>query len=729
METTPLRQTGAHFIAGHFDCPSPSPMLKYAAGVCEVLTSDPLCIDPARRLAPVDRLIRWPGPMFNGLVQFNLVECQRRPQWREFAQYWREYDVDYQVEQALDAQGRRIFAFNGFSTYQHLFSVWQGHATLDYRTIVREGLPWYRQQIDKRLQTPHGAATSGDAGQREFFLAVSTVMSGVEAVLQRYAKACEEYAGTGAEGNRGAMRDLAAGFRQFLVGPPRGFFEALLLVHFMNALDGFDNVGRLDQYLHPFYIKDIRSGVLSEDQAQDLLVETFDIWGACDHWQVVVGGTDRDGKDASNELTRLILKARARVRRPKPSVSLRWSTKSPPDLLEAAMDLLAQGVGQPALYNDDLYIDAWQRIGVPHEDAVEFVFGGCSETHIAGKSAARDAFLNIVKAMEAVFYDGRVSRDGPRFGLQTGPPEQLPTFEAFLAAYKRQAQYLVDTFVRYRNVAQEVIARCHPALVRSIFVQGCLESGVSNTAGGSKYDYGMIDVYGLPNVANSLLAVRRLVYDQNRASMAELADALATNFEGRPDLRAVCLDLPKYGNDLDEVDAIAADIAEHLFEHILRQRIWNGDGYYAFCASSPGAHVMFGQTTGATPDGRLAGTPLANSMGPMQGTDLRGPTAMLKSVAKLPLWKCLGTPVVNLSVRPDLVAGGQRHAVTALVRSFFAMGGMQLQLNIVERDTLIDAMKRPQEHRSLIVRVSGFSARFTDLPAELQEEIVSRTVH
>ena len=728
MNTRILRDAGAYFLAGHADSPSASPMVKYAEGLREMLARAPLNLDVDRPLAPSGRLVEDPlSPIFNGLVRVSLESPlgSERPV-DGFGDYWKAYDVDRQVEEALDAEGREIFAVNGQDRYQHLFSSWQGHATVDFAALLQRGLPWYRDRIRRGLEE---AENAGEEERREFFLALETVMSGIETVVQRYAAACAD----GAADSRGARHDgmsrLAGAFRKYQAGPPRDFFEALQLVHLMNAVDGYDNVGRLDQHLYPFYARDVNRGTLTPDRAEALLAEAFDIWGSQNHWQVVVGGTDREGRDASNDLTGLILAARGRVDRPKPSVSVRLSEESPAGLLESALDLLAKGLGQPALYNNDLYIRAFQQIGVPAEAATEFVFGGCSETHIGGRSAARDSFFNLAKALEAVFYNGRVSSDGPSFGVETGPPEDLRSFEEFVAAYRRQVEYLIDTFVRCRNHVQRVVARLQPALVRSIFVSGCLESGRSNSAGGSEYDYGMIDVYGIPNVANSLLAVRRLVYEDQALPMVGLVHALRDNFRGHEEVRAWCRRLPKYGNDQEEVDGIAAEVAGHAFEHVLRQRIWNGDGYYAFCASAPGAHVMFGKTTGATPDGRLAGTPLANSVGAMQGTDLNGPTAMLKSASKLPLSRCVGTPVVNLSIRPELLLGSDRETVAELVRTFFRLGGMQLQVSLVDRAVLLDALEHPEAHPSLMVRVSGYSARFTELSPDLQQEILERTVH
>jgi len=326
-------------------------------------------------------------------------------------------------------------------------------------------------------------------------------------------------------------------------------------------------------------------------------------------------------------------------------------------------------------------------------------------------------------------YNGRVSYDGALFGVETGALDNLTTFDAFFSAYQRQAEYLIATFVRIRNTVQKIMARVQPALVRSIFIDGCFASGRSNSAGGATYDYGMIDLYGLPNVVNSLYAIRRLVYEEQRVSLTTFASALSQNFQGFESLRRQCLQLPKYGNDIAAVDEIASKVGEHVFDYVLQQRNWQGNGYYAFCASGPGQHMFYGKTTGATPDGRLAGTPLANSMGAMAGTDLHGPTALLRSVAKLPLWKCVGSPVVNISISPQLFNRDHRSTVPSLIKTYFHLGGMQLQITIVDKQTLIDAIEHPEHHRALIVRVSGYAARFTELSADFQQEILSRTIH
>lgn len=701
-----FREAGAYFLAAHYDCPSPNPTLKFAEGMRAALALTEVSLDPARFFAPVE----W----FNGLGVWV-------PEIPEAKEYWQAYDINHLLPAALDDEGKALFAFTGFGQYQHLFSSWQGHATLDYATIVQSGLPAYRERIQRGLSKAHSAE------EADFFQALTIVMSGIDTVLLRFADAAQQQAAI-SDANLYLPR-MAAGMRQLLAGPPRDFYEALLFVHLMNALDGYDDVGRLDQYLYPFYARDIADGSLSAEEAEMLLADVFDLWGSHGHWQIVVGGADAQGHDVTNALTHVILKARAHVKRTHPSVSVRLSDEAPAELMDSALELLSAGVGQPAFYHDALYQHALRQLGVAPEDAAEFVFGGCSETHIAGKSSARDAFFNLAKALEAVFYNGCVAADGPRFGVDTGPLGDLTTFDAFLDAYRRQVEYLITTFVRYRNTMQQILAGVQPGLIRSIFIDGSIEAGVCHCAGGSKYDYGMIDVYGIPNVANALYAIRQLVYEEQRVSLENLVGALSRNFAGEEELRQWCLQAAKYGNDDDAVDAIAAIVGGHVFDYVLQQRMWQGDGYYAFCASAPGQHIHFGKTTGATPDGRLAGTPLANSMGAMQGTDLHGPTALLSSVAKLPLWKCVGSPVVNINVSPQLFNRDHRRTVPSLIKTFFDLGGMQLQVNVIDKQTLIDAIEHPENHRALIVRVSGYAARFTELAPDFQQEILSRTIH
>lgn len=701
-----LNSIGEYFLAGHVACKSKKPMIKTAKGLYELFANTPLLIDPTRSISPCGSLRSGAYcPIFNGQVLINhemlsnsLLKIHSGKEvnaiQKVLTEYWDQYN---------------------------LHTMWQGHGTLDYPTILQRGLPFYRKKIQDKLCANEKA---GNHKKSDFFQAISIVMQGIDCLIERYVNECDRLLKEAEPQDIPRLQRLQESFRQMATGTPRNFYEAVQFTHFFNAVDGFDNAGRMDQYLLPYFRDDIENGQLDEKTAEDLLTEMFDIWGSVTFWNIVIGGTTPEGNDSSNELTFIILKARGRVDRPNPNLSLRLSPESPDELFEAAFDTLLQGQGQPAIYNNDLYVQTLKKIGIPQEDAVEFVFGGCSETHITGKSSIRDDVLNVVTPLLQTFDSKNVTSET----TSPSPSEKPSDFNDFFDNYKQNLREVIDAHVTRRNTTQKYIAENQPALVRSIFVTGCIEKEMNYSEGGALYNHGMIDIYGIPNAANSLYVIKKLVYEEQKVSLSAFHNALISNFSGYEDLRKICLDQPRYGNDIDTVDSLAKEVSDYIFSYIQEHKIWNGDIFYGFCASSPGQYVSLGKDTGATPDGRLAGTPLANSMGPVQGTDLHGPTATLNSVTKLDLSKAIGTPVINLSFTKKMFLE-RCHAVTALIRTFFQKGGMQLQFNIVDKGTLIDALKQPENYGNLIVRVSGYSAYFTRLPKAIKEELIERTFH
>lgn len=732
INTELLHDIGEHFTNGHFSCPSPEPMLKYAWGLREVYTHARLHIAPDHRFAPLSLYGAGMGylPIYNGMIAGNteaMEKASNRSDIRKviegLAKYWSAYNVE-NVLQATMSEKERHLLQTSHEHGQQFFIAWQGHATINYRRLLDRGFVSFRQQVTEKMADFSGR----DKPQRIFYESLSIVTEGIETLIQRNNTECQRLAGIADDKNQEKMQRLQTAFEQMLVGPPRSYYEALEFVLFFNAIDGFDNVGRMDQYLWPFYQNDTALGLLTPESAQDMLVELMRILSGCYHWQIVVGGLNQLGQDAANDLTLIIMNARRRIKEPKPSLSLRVSCKTPDKYLHKAAELLAQGLAHPALYNEELYCQELQEIGTEPADAVEFTFGGCSETHIAGKGAIRDAVVNITTALEAALYNGHISNGKTAFGLSTGSAEQFPSFDAVLTAYKQQVEYIIDTFVMFRNRMQEIMARLQPALVRSIFIDDCIEKGQSHTAGGARYNHGLVDVYGVPNVANSLYTIKQLVFEQSTLSLNELITALQNNFHRHDAIRELCLDQLKYGNDHDQVDLLAGEVFNHVFDYIRTHRIWNGGSYYGFCAHAANLYISLGKQTGATPDGRRAGEPLANAVGPMSGTDTSGPLAMLNSVTKLDLRKAVGTPVVNMNFSPGMFASENQDAFCGLIRTYFKRGGMQLQLSAIDKTQLQDAMIHPENHRNLFVRVSGYCARFIDLDRESQDEFIQRTV-
>ena len=280
-----------------------------------------------------------------------------------------------------------------------------------------------------------------------------------------------------------------------------------------------------------------------------------------------------------------------------------------------------------------------------------------------------------------------------------------------------------------RNETQKEVAYRSPVFIRSLFIQDCIQRRSMQSESGARYNHGMVDVYGIANVVDSLYAIKKFVYTRQIITLPEFAAILRQNFEGNHEFLLKCKKLPKYGNEISEVDELGKKVFDHVFAYIRTKQLWKGGCYYGFCASAPGNHIGFGHTTGATPDGRLAGMPLASSVGPSSGNDTSGPTAMLKSASTPDLSLAIGTPVLNLSLSPEYLKPDNRNILISLIKTYFMMGGMQLQLNLTDAVTLKEAQKNPEQHKNLIVRVAGYSARFVDLNSDIQNDLIQRTVH
>lgn len=608
------------------------------------------------------------------------------------------------------------------------FSDWQGHATVDYKTLLEKGLPFIKKSIEKSRQ---GIAADSTAYVREhhFLDTMERLYDAVVHLIERFTDELKRLCGTDIDGGEKKRAErLVHCFNRMLEGPPKNFFQALQFYHFYTALDAFDNAGRIDANLAPFYCASEMRGETTYEEAVRLLSQVFGIWGGMDLWNMAVAGRDANGQSIANELTLAVLDARKTLKTPKPGLSFCLNDSTPDSFVFRAFDSLAEGTGHPAFYNDNLYVNTLIEMGYPAEDAAGYAFGGCSETHIPGCGAARDSFFNMATALECALHGYFPAMES---GKLTVKPlrTKIDSFENFFAHYKKILESMIDAFVEIRNETQkEVSLRC-PAMIRSLFINDCIAQKISQSEGGARYSHGLIDVYGTATVADSLYAVDELVFKKRAVSLQELAAILKRNYEGEKDFLHMCLSLPKYGNDDSKADKFAKEVFDHAFGYIKTKTLWNGGCYYGFCASAPGSHVIFGRTTGATPDGRLAGESLSNSAGPTAGCDVSGPTALLKSVTAPRLSLAAGTPVVNLSLSPENLKHEFRPALLSLLKSFFSMGGMQLQFNFTDAKTLIEAQKNPRLYQSLIVRVAGYSARFADLDADLQDELIKRTVH
>lgn len=606
------------------------------------------------------------------------------------------------------------------------------HSNPDIRRVVDQGVLAMESELDGEL----AAAVKEDprSGERRLLAAVKEYVVGVRCFHGRVVRAVRQAARTAAEPRRGELLWLAANLKASFVVPASNFVQGLLAVNFVWMLDGCDSIGRLDQALGALFERDLADGRLDLGLARELLDEMWRNFERFNGWNLQLGGCTPEGRDGCNRLTRECLLACRRNRFRRPNVALRIAGSTPDDVLSLALETLREGSGRPALYNDDLYIETLRamNLGLTLEDAREIGFGGCTETMIAGLSnvGSLEGMLNLAKCLELALHDGRDPVSGSQEGPHTGAFADFATFDAFLAAVKAQIARMTDAFATDMNERLRLrFTRGDPKVYRTFFTRDCVKRRRSFEAGGARYNWSVVSYHGIANLIDSLAAVKRCVYEEGSVAAAELLAALKADFDGHDATRGRLSASPRFGNDDDAADALGRDILDFAWKTLYAYAPPRGGRYLASCILFA-TYANAGRTVGALPDGRRSGEPLADSVGPMQGRDRSGPTAMLNSVVKLPLWRAVGTPVLNIRLARELLESGRGLAAAAgLVRSYFARGGLQIQVSVLDREELIDAQRNPERHGDLIVRIGGYSEYFTRLTRELQDAVLARTEH
>jgi pyruvate-formate lyase len=609
---------------------------------------------------------------------------------------------------------------------QHVYWAggWGGHAVLGYEEVLAEGTEGLRRAVLSR-QT-----AETDPEKIAFREALLVICDGIDGFAQNYAQAAVDLAAREHDSARHAeLMAIAARATQVPRFGARTFPEALQSLWFLHVLDEADSPGRVDQFLLPYYQDDLAAGRLTREEAQ---VWTDHLWRRfAEHrsWNVCVGGVRPDGSDGTNDLTYLALEAARRSGQVAPNLSLRLHRDSPPELWAKAVEVIATGIGMPALYNDDVLVPALMRYGIPEEEARDYALNGCSQVDIQGRShmGLEDGELNLLKCLELALHDGFDPVGKQQLGPHTGDPRTFADFEQLWQAYTAQVEHFTACLTAASNAWQQAYAETSPSLLRSLLVEDCAERGLDLKAGGPRYNHGQILTQGIANTADALMALRKLVFEERRMAMAELLAALEADLPDASVRSMLLRGAPKFGNDEEEVDALAARLVEHFYRHLATYPTWRGGSFGGGAIVFTRA-ITFGANVGATPDGRHAGTPLADSVGAAQGRDRQGPTALLHSVARAPQGLALCAYVLNVKFSPATL---QEHPekVAALFRTYFQEGGQQLQVNVVDREALLAAQAQPELHQNLIVRVGGFSGSFVRLSAELQADVIARTEH
>ena len=606
------------------------------------------------------------------------------------------------------------------------------HANPDIRRVVGEGVLAMEAELDGELAAVRAMGESADSAERNLLLALKDYVEGVKAFHRRTLEAIGKARDAASGRRRDELAVVAEAVANCFLVKSETFYQGLLAVNFAWMLDGCDSIGRLDQALGPLFERDIREGRLDVAFARELLDEFWCNFETMNGWNLQIGGYTPAGKDGCNELTRECIRACARNKLRRPNVALRITRDTPDDLLAEALEALAKGSGRPALYNDDLYVEALRSmdLGLSDVDAREIGFGGCTETMIAGLSnvGSLEGSLNLAKALELAMFDGFDPVANVQAGPHTGRFADFASFEAFMAALKLQIAYATDAFVAVnRGALKRRFSEGDPKLYRTFFTGDCVKNRKSFEAGGARYNWAVVSYQGIANTIDGTAAIRKTVFEDKSVAAAELVAALRSNFHSCDDLRRRLRACPKFGNDIAFVDDLGAELIEYAWRHLYRHETPRGGRYLASCILFT-TYLGAGRAVGATPDGRGAGEALVDSVGAVPGNDVNGPTALLKSVAKLPLWLAAGTPVLNLRFQKSLFANRDVLAkMASLVRSFFSQGGMQAQISVLDAAELRAAQTNPEPYRDLIVRIGGYSEYFNALDKELQDSVISRT--
>jgi formate C-acetyltransferase len=715
--------------------------------------------------------------------------------------YWdgrtvNELATEYMYPETKLAIERGVFTVGNY----HFNGV--GHISVDYEKVLKIGFNGIIRETEATIAAADRNCPDFIA-KRNFLDAVIITAKAAIRWANRFAELAERQAASDSA-NAGVLRAIAANCRNVPANPVTSFHEALQSFWFVQAIIQIESNGhsispmRFDQYIYPYYIADMASGRLTRESAQELLdclwVKFNDInkvrdegstkgFGGYPMFQnLIVGGQDKNGEDATNELSIACLEASAHTKLPQPSISIRVWNKSPDEFLLKAAEVSRVGLGMPAYYNDEVIIPALINRGLTLEDARDYGIIGCVEPQKGGKTEGWHdaAFFNMARVLEMVIYNGKL--DGDQVGPQTGDFASFTSFEQVAEAYKKQMEYSVALLANADNSVDMAHAARAPLPFVSSMVDDCISRGKSIQEGGAHYNFTGPQGVGVANVGDSLTVIKNLVFDRKSYTLAQIRDAVAQNYghaaprntpipndiieevvrrmlstgqgvsseqlaklkefaqnglPGSPpvvasagsfdslyrDIKAA----PKYGNDLSEADAQARFAALVYCREVEKYANTRG-GRFQPGLYPVSANVPMGAGTGATPDGRKAGDPLADGVSPTSGCDVNGPTAAANSVAALDHAIASNGTLFNQKFHPSALNGREGlEKLAALVRGFFDQKGMHVQYNVVGRETLQDAQKNPDKHKNLVVRVAGYSAHFVALDKSLQDDIINRT--
>ncbi|MBE6088819.1 MAG: glycyl radical protein [Clostridium beijerinckii] len=680
---------------------------------------------------------------------------------REIAPFWEHKTLKDRGLAGMPAESR-IFYDLGIIKAEGNITSGDAHIAVNYETVLNLGLINYKERTEKKLKELD-LTDYRNLNKSYFYRAILIVLDAVAAFAKRYADLALELAEKESDVNRKEeLLEMSRILNKVPYYPAETFHEAvqsLWIIHLVLQIESNGHslsYGRMDQYLNPFYEKDLKLGKITEDSATELLtnlwLKTFTInkirsWshtrfsaGSPLYQNVTVGGQTVDKKDAVNPLSYLILKSVAQTKLPQPNLTVRYHRGLSDDFMKECIEVVRLGFGMPAFNSDEVIIPSFIEKGIDEKDAYNYSAIGCVEVAVPGKWGYRCtgmSFLNFPKSLLIALNDGVDPESRTKLCEGVGHFKDMTTFDEVMKAWDKIIREFTRHSVIIDSCADLAIEEVTADVLCSALTDDCIERGLNLKEGGAVYDFISDLQVGIANLGDSLAAIKKCVFEDKSFTAAELWDALINNFEGEEGKRIQDIllnDAPKYGNDDDYIDLLLREAYEIYIDEIKKYKNTRygrgpiGGCYYAG-TSSISANVPQGAGTLATPDGRKAGEPLAEGCSPSHAMDKNGPTAVFKSVSKLPTHDITGGVLLNQKVTPQMLSKeSDREKLILLIRTFFnRLEGFHVQYNVVSRDTLLDAQKHPEEHRDLIVRVAGYSAFFNVLSKQTQDDIIERT--
>jgi len=703
--------------------------------------------DPNGLFQPIDQNWRSVKRLVNSEAGKTLLDDEGRKEFDELCAYWKGKSMSDRHQEVFTGDLAKYWRYEGTFLWSHLSEL----GIPDYETLFKSGLNGRVKMVEEKLEEIDRTIPVDYVEQKEFLQAAIIALKAVINFTKRYSELAKELAARETDPERKAvLEEIANTCKQVPGNPPRTFIEAVqffFFIHLVRYLE-YSTLGigvRIDHLFGRFYEKDLEEGRISRDEALEILQLLWvkfnelgliysplvsSVYGGVASLQAVtIGGTDKKGNDVTNDLTYLVLEAAKTMRMIEPSIVMRVHKKTPDELFSKATDVIRTGIGYPSLFNDEALIPLLEKWDVPPEDAKDYAVTGCVYIEIPGKNMMRRSvgYFVLAKCFWWALHQGVNPKTGEQFGARTPDPATFTSWEDLLDAYLEQVRFFTTKIEQVERTCLGLYTKYCPRPFYSAVVEGCIEKGMESR----KWVYPsmvhhFLQVIAGTNVADSLTAVKKVVFEDQMVTLPELIEIMDKNWEGREDVRQVCLNAPKYGNDDDYADAIATE-TQHRTEAVIE----SVKDRFGLSNRSDGSAVSatYGLAidTPATPDGRMDGEPFADStLAPLPGADKKGPTAVLNSCAKIDTLQTYNH-LLNQKFLPKYLEDDMKPKFISYLKTWRDKKISHIQFNVVEKETLVAAQQDPEKHKDLIVRVAGFSAYFVDLSKGLQDHIIART--